>query len=338
MTQFSRSELEYKLFDGYENAVNAAYGEDSDQTKNMRSWLYGAGDYLSDYHEFEMKHQVCLGNITPDEGADRGVHEAKSPHGSSEFKELPPVLYHATTNAAGIMANGIKSRMELGMGMGVGLGGGADDTYSMGTDEGIVKNIERSLHEAHMVATGKLSLRDMIRHARDGNGAPKPYLLQMYSMIAGTGLDRDPNKEKYSKPDYDPDRDGMPMRVRELFDIEAGKPIMHYKLGEYVTTQPDQDWIRDKMFETWKYNFVNSRQAAGGFEDPVFFGTDWRGLAKLNPSQFKSLRFKPYSKKARGYSMGALSEIRIIGGDVVVLDKVFDYYNPDDIDGIMGVH
>jgi hypothetical protein len=95
------------------------------------------------------------------------------------------------------------------------------------------------------------------------------------------------------------------------------------------------DKIAEKRWDYWNYDFVKAREWAGGFQDPLFFGTDWKRLAQLDPDKFATLVYEP-KKGARGYQMGSLSEWRIVGGDALELVEVVNHYNTGDIEAITG--
>lgn len=301
--EFHKRELEYILFEKYYDQMDA----DIATGKNIDSgWKWMPGEILTDLHKFDVRHAVALGDITPDEGDKLGYIEAKSPQGS-EWKELPDILYHATTNSEAIVNDQIRSRMEIGQRSGLGLGGGEDDTISFGDDLNIVKNVERALQEAHLVAKGDITIEDMVQMARDGaGGADRPYV-------------RDFLGERYG---YDVG-DKVPAGLQDLIDAEKG-------LNDHFT--PEQ--INDKRWDWYNLGFASSRQAAGGYQDPLFFGTDWKSLAKAAPENFATLVYHP-KPGARGYQMGSLSEWRTVGGDVVNLAEVVNYYEPDDLYAIL---
>ena len=93
-------------------------------------------------------------------------------------------------------------------------------------------------------------------------------------------------------------------------------------------------WDNEKYTEQkWNYysgNYMWQRQAAGGFMNPLFWGTDYKKLAKTDPKQFKSMNYAPANPQATGWMMGGLSEWRIVGGDTVRLKKAVDFYDPAD--------
>ena len=66
--------------------------------------------------------------------------------------------------------------------------------------------------------------------------------------------------------------------------------------------------------------------------NPVFWGTDWRALADINPNEITVLEYKPKpGAKGRDLSEGkGLGEWRIVGGDNVEFVSYFDWYSTFD--------
>lgn len=346
MTMFGKGEVEYNIFDGYEKQVVDEFGEDSEQAKNVSNWLNRVGDEAGDYHEFEVLKAVCAGDVTP-EYADKtlGEYHARSPHGDARYEELPTELWHAATDSDSIEASGIKSRRELGGRVSeVGLGGGEEDTISFTTDPKIGSDIERSLHEAHMVATGKLTVKRMLEVARDGaGGVGRNWAADLVEMKEPSFFKQHP---EIDKANYDPFKDGMPGRLRELIDMEEGKRPVTENVhgmgdrGETLSTTLLNEYAREKIldhaFEYFKYDYSTVRQSKGGFMDPLFFGTNWKQLAKRDPKKFKLLKYMPKTRKSRGYKVSSLGEWRIVGGDNVALVEVVDNYDATDTARILG--
>jgi len=301
LAQFTNEELEYRVFDNIEKQLTDKFGNADKQYQ----YLNEIGRKLAEEHEFEVKHQIALGNMEPMMGHDLGVYQAEKPQGN-EWQPLPGVLYHAATNSQAIENDQIRSRRELGQNLGPGLGGGEDDTISFGDDITIVKNIERALHEAHLVAKGDVTINDMVQMAKDGAGNNgKPYDKEFFTMLNG---------EDHPSPAF--------LRMLEAEKVGG-------------TTEWPKARLDENRWDYYHLNFARTRQLAGGFPDPLFFSTDWKSLANLNPDNFATLVFNP-NEGARGYQMGSLSEWRTVGGDTVHLTHVIQFYESDDLYNILG--
>jgi hypothetical protein len=303
---FSAYELEYAIFD------KIATPDDEHPVDKRDSYLSTLGDYVSTLQEFDTKHAITLGDINPEDARELGISGAVKPQ-NKEWEFLPDTLYHAATNSEAIAADQIRSRRELKQRSGVGLGGGEDDTISFGDSEDVVKNIERALQEAHMVANGNITINDMIEISRSGgltNG--KSFEEDFAYMVFG--------------------RD-----VGTFDDINPGSAFADLLEAEKVggTTEFPPDVIAEKRWDIWNYKFVKAREVAGGPPDPLFFGTDWKSLAKLDPENIATLKYSP-KKNAKGYRMGSLSEWRLVGGDAVVLEEIINHYGVDDFLNVVG--
>src|SRR4030065_156216 len=101
---FSADELNYKLFSELEKV----------EGDKRSSYLDPIGLLLEQQQEFDIKHEITLGNMTPEEGARTGSGDVFKPQGR-EWQELPARVYHAATNAEVIAADQLRSRRELGM-------------------------------------------------------------------------------------------------------------------------------------------------------------------------------------------------------------------------------
>jgi hypothetical protein len=212
------------------------------------------------------------------------------------------------------------------------LGGGEDDTISFTENEQKVRDIERSLHEAWYVTNGQFTLRDMIQvAAKGGGGVGRPWVKEMLNSV-GYGW----NAEGFpSDFELDRDIDLLPAGVRHVLDVTEGRKQL--APSDMERNASVEDWILDHTWSLWKY-YTGTREHLGGFMDPLFFGTNWRGLAKLNPHSFAALRLRP-KPGAMGYQMGALGEWRTVGGDTVDVTDIFDYFmhqSREDFEEIVG--
>lgn len=289
------------------------YAEQLNDAGYSTYWATYAGDVARNVMEYKVRHAISAGDITPEEGDALGYFVSK-PQGV-DWEPLPGVLYHATTNSAAIIADRIRSRRELGQSVGVGLAGGEDDTISFGEDMSIVVNIERSLHEAHAVANGKVTIKDMFQMAIAGAGAKKPYIKDFVYFLLGIDIAID--------------------NVTNIDTLKKYVPRTEYYIDkDSERSSSVADEIASMRWDVYNYYFLKARERAGGYFDPLFFGTDWKALAKLDPDNFATLRYKS-KPKSRGYRMPGLSEWRVVGGDVVELDAVLNFYDKDDMETIL---
>jgi tRNA nucleotidyltransferase (CCA-adding enzyme) len=295
-TKYSAADIQ-QYFDGLEaDALAKAGGDEKNPVFYVqRRQLWGIHAAEHSYHEFEVRHMVALGEIEPERAKELGVYSGLHPQGGREgWDFLPRDLYHCTTNLTAVLdSGGLKSRRELSQNRGVGLSGGEDDTISLTEDSKIGKDIERALHEAHMVANGKITVADMVQQAKDGWG--------------GVGRDW------YKELDTGGMLDGALARERRA-DTEDKK--------------------REGAWDFWHIYYSITREQAGGFYNPVFFGTDWRALGKLDPNEFGTIKLKPRGR-ARGYQLGAMAEWRTVGGDTMDIVTTTRNYDHDDIESIL---
>lgn len=310
LTGYTRDEIQYLIPYYYEWKNKEKIGlhweddyPDNDvKNKDFDHMLGTVGYTFTDEYDFQVKHQIALGNLDPDFVsfhllAPNLARPQSSATGKWEL--LPSVMYHCATNAGAIMATQLKSRRELGMRNGTGLGGGEDDTISIGVSEEVIKNVERSIHEAHAVVTGKIKFADLLHAMKVGAGANGvPF-----------GLTTEP------------------AWYQNILDMENGI-VPEDKPGQLI----------EKIWDFYHLDFVGYRQGAGGYENPVFFGTDYKALAKLDPTEFKVIKLSPANPNAKGSRMNSMTEWRLIGGDTVKMDEVIDYYGPEDYDEILGYY
>lgn len=288
-------------------------------------WLWNMERTLSDAVSFEASHQLSLGKASFDDLQKHGWNLEGS---NDDWKPLPPDLWHVTTASDALMETGLKSRYEQNARWGLGLGGGSNITISLSTDPKVAKEIERSLHEAQMVASGKITAHAMVGWARDGRGG----VGKNWAWAATHDMDSTGDKG----PDWDPFTDTRNIRreVKDLLDYEEGKPVTNWE-GRTWTAEDYQS----NLWDFYSHRYMLIREHSGGFMNPLFFSTDFRKLAKVNPSQFKTHRYAPATSKVIGWQLSSLAEWRVVGGDTVKLKEVIDYYDPaapDFMDKIIG--
>jgi len=304
MTEFSRSETDY-ILQGYEEQLKAKYGEDSKEYKGYYDIIeYGgvAGE-LREKFEFDVNHAVTAARLTP---SDVEALTAFYVSNQGKWMELPDELYHVTTDAAAVIGDQLRSRYEMhGHDSEVGLAGGDDKTISLTNDLKTAKEVEQSLQEAWLVANGMLTATQMFEGAQNGS----------------EGI-----REDWSD------------RFREFDSEKSLDRLMAYERGEEVKkwdgTLMTEEAYREALWYLWSHAYLYAREGAGGMSNPVFFGTNWKALAKLDPKQFKTLVLKPKMGKlgkAKGYQMSSMGEFRIFGGEnveIIAANDIFDFdYN-----------
>lgn len=275
--------------------------------------------------EFEMNHAIARGEITPEEAQALGVYKAEKP-GATAWINLPEKLYHVTTAASVVRDGQLKSRYELEMFSGLGLGGGDDETISFTSDFEVAQAIDRALHEARKVAAGEITIPDMVKLAAEGHGAKRPYLRGLLGMVFGRDAEKFPENWQPGDP--------VPEELKHQYDIYLGERIgftydvFDKKWKRRQPEKPLEEYKRELAWDFYKYKFVHPREDAGGPLDPLFFGTDWQGLSKLDPSDFVIMEYAP-REGARGYQVSALGEWRTVGGDVVELVDEHEFVTPE---------
>lgn len=105
---------------------------------------------------------VMTGKITLADAKARGLSIGFS---WGDPVPLPPVMYHATGDVAGVMANGLKTRRELGR---TALGGGPDNVISFTPNKATAERIAETLREVGQVLRGEISIDDLIAMAAKG--------------------------------------------------------------------------------------------------------------------------------------------------------------------------
>jgi hypothetical protein len=280
---------------------------------------------LETEHGFRIKREISRGNITPEEAMKLNNDVVSEADQAGEYKSenyvwkiIPKDTWHATTNAAAVIQSGLASRYERGDVGGAGLGGGDSQTISLTNDMEYAKTIERALHEMNLVVSGKITTRDIFDFAKQGAG--------------GVGHD-------FSQTVYETARGLVGGKnIQELIDRDEGK-LLHYadffpgtKGNPY--TQEEIMWGRTSVLRA----FQSARGQEGGIENPFFGFQDTEAFARLDPRQFKVIRFKPKKETAKGMYVWAEREYRIVGGDAVKFAEEIDFFQPDDINAIFGVN
>lgn len=314
---------EYKTEDvvgslaGMMDELRAGGVEDSDFYKRPEvDSIFNIYRLLEKEYEFRLKREISRGNLDPSDAYRLGGINVSEPNGH-EWADLPPVLYHATSNSASIIKEGLKSRRERS-GSASGLGGGEDDTISLTRNWKIAQSIERGLHEMHMAATGRISVRDMINSAREGAG----------------GVGRDWTSELAEATGaYFGKSDDI---LGRLLDVDEGRGK---KYSGWFRPEDSRPYTRDEINDN-RISFMKSyqwaREHAGGYNNPYFMFNDAKALARLDPRNFAVHVYKPRYKDAKGTHFPGEEEYRIVGGDVVEFSSLDKGFTPGDKRGILG--
>lgn len=285
---------------------------------------------------------LSTGELTPQEARDKNIH-VQPP--ASEFKPLPSKLYHVTTAANEIKNGKIRSRWETEQQSGKGLGGGDDKSISFTADPKTAATIEKSLLLAHDVATGKITVQDLVDMVNRGEGAPRPFPEEFKQALQAVIGGKDPldvalrgvksNYNMFAKP---PENDGEGWKpASDSPHWTGGDGVERYSVWERPLTEKEAQESRWSIFKA----FSPARQWAGGQEDPLFFSTDVEGLAKIDPNNIRTLEFDA-APGAMGTQHSALGEWRTYTGDAVKLkgevehDPDIPLFKPEQIKSAIG--
>jgi hypothetical protein len=268
---------------------------------------------------------LSLGKITPQQAKDWHIGDARV----SEFKPLPPTLYHVTTNATAVTSGGLKTRQELLMQEGgTGLGGGTDKAISFTDDMGTAQAIRSAMLEAIRALNNTLTVEQMIDTATKGTGAARPWITEL---IQWGGSHFVSNKWEPGQP-YPPHHQAffedkeiqMPGLGTADEEMPNAEPIGEGWLGgdgrRYHTTfkvpmTPER--ARDTRWDFFK-TWLATREHANGPMNPLFFMTNQDALAKTPEREVQVLEFQPIPG-AMGTRESALGEFRVYTGKAVKL-------------------
>lgn len=306
-------------------------------------WGPGYDAYKQRGREWEQatRHALATGKTTIAEAQARGYHagpnEREDPYTpGSGWQPLPPALYHVTTAASAVRAQGLRTRAELGQRNGVGLGGGDDDTISFTTDRRLAQHIEDGMREMRSVARGETTIHDLLARASDGDKGSSPFLdswmkgeggsrererLQPGELPISVSLALEGRKQVHSGIPlggfrYDQAEDVLgPGGRAEGEPVALGNPVeTRYVQGSVPMNEMEQ---RDTAVHLYK-SFAGHREMAGGPTDPLFFTSDTEALASTPSDEIETLKFAPRDG-GHGFQMGGLREWRTTTGDAVAL-------------------
>jgi hypothetical protein len=260
---------------------------------------------------------VSEGKLEPEQAYKQGLDRDSG----IEFKPLPSVLYHVTTAASNVEADGLKTRQELGQFDGHGLGGGTSDTVSFTTDPKIAAGIESSMLEARKVARGETTVADMMASAERGDGADHPWVSDL-NRYHGKAIDDMIRGVKTESEIFGHTRDEMPgwTPKADAYHWTGGDKLERYNQWERPATEAEK---RDTAFQFFK-GWSLFRENAGGPLDPLFFGSDYKALGETPVSEIKTLKFSPIPN-AKGYQVSSLGEWRINSGGAVRISKAANH-------------
>ena len=206
-----------------------------------------------------------------------------------KWSPLPPKLWHVTTATDKVIADGFKTRRQLDMQEGLGLGAGPDDLISFTDDETLAGGIYSALLEARAVASGDLTLADLIQMDVDGKWA---YIER------GSSLGLPPGGITKAML-------GVSFGGRVADAWNPGDPLPPEVLARWEGGPNDHVWDDYRAF------IMIRDSSAHGPIDPLFMSTDWKGLGKLDPADFAILEVEPDSTQY-GWRMGdGLGEWRL---------------------------
>jgi hypothetical protein len=291
-----------------------------DTPENQKKW----DDYFKRGREWEQSVQEAMseGKLPIKDAQARGYHmnQDQDDTGKSTWQPLPADLYHVTTGASQVAKDGLKSRVQQGVSEGKGLGGGDSTTISFTQSKDVARTIYDTMHEALKVANGEISVDRLLDDAKEGKGAKRPFLGDMMRYF-------NPNWEA-GKPlpvGVQAIREGRELHydVKHQDDLPPGGKFVGQTwkgggdkdVGNLWSVPASEDRIRSDRFDLYK-NFLFMREAAGGPENPLFFGTDEKALANIDPKDIAILHVQP-KPGAMGYPMSALGEWRTHSGKAV---------------------
>lgn len=288
---------------------------------------------------------VSIGELDREVADAAGVYFDGHSDNGKKVTDLPPVLYHVTTAADLVRANGIKTRAELGQNKGKGLGSGPDDQISFTPSPELAAAVQESMLEYHDLLNGRASMDAFIFAAERGDGAQRPYIEDALSSALGRrdasvvglmtyvsgktvvkvfGNEDPPEGERVNGKIVDPSE-----WVRDPGnDGVTGKGV---KVVAWKHVASDEDRA-DRVSAVYK-SIVSARERAGGKMDPMFIGTDVAGFKAVPREQIQVIKFKS-KDGAQGYNGGDahLAEWRTWSGDAVeIADEGSPRtdYNPD---------
>ena len=277
---------------------------------------------LKDEWDAAATRAVALGHASQED------LKAKGWNPGTEWKPLPPVLYHATIAASAVReAGGLKPRSEVAD---HGLGGGPDDVVSFTADPAIAHGIRDSVLELHgMLTNPEAAVQDMAKQAREGTGTTRPYFVDLLRFHGGRGKDesavnnaswrdlmalrhresrmftlkKPPTAEEWRKEGFEPAPEGLLDWGGEERYNQATRPM----------TESEKRQAVGEMYQNW----AAYREHYGGPLYPLFWGLDADKMAALDPQEAQVVTADAVPG-ALGTQQGSLGEWRTIGDAVTI--------------------
>lgn len=278
-------------------------------------------------HEDRIRHGLSMGHLTYQQAREHkymgGGREDNTdswtgkPNGKG-WQPLPKELWHTTTDAAGVMAHGLKSAQELGHRSGHGLGG-TPQWLSLTDREDHAHNMLDALHEYHAHLNGKTSYADLHRAAQNGEGAQQPF---HKAFVSAFGRETDAMKDARMQ-----DKRIEPGFAAHEEAAEKGwepHPEFHQNFGEGKDGRTyGNGWLRPATVEEKheEYSaFSRAREFEGkGKPSILFLSNDRKAFAAKDPSNFAVLKVRP-KPGAQGFPMEGEHEWRTGTGQAVQVE------------------
>jgi len=275
---------------------------------------------------------ISEGRLDPTVAKERGLYMP------GQFKPLPQTLYHVTTALSAVQSGGLKTRYQLQMAEGTGLGGGTSMAISFTEDIEIAKGIYLAVVEGKKVASGQLTVPQMLEMAQKGVGAQrswlyeavtwggayltqdkdwrpgKPYPIHLQALIEGKKIESSSSyrgKTQEEMPNAEPVGDGWT-------DAEGNRRWSYWKVPM------SEAELRERSFDFYK-TWCAARENAGGPLNPLFFSSNVEALGQVPDDQIAILSFTP-RPGALGTRESALGEWRTYSGLAVQLQGTVDPY------------
>jgi GNAT superfamily N-acetyltransferase len=298
----------------------------ADERPSVESYARQDGEDWMD-HQRRIRHGLSMGHLTYEQAKDHRYsgdsredtrHDGYGPAPTKPkgWQPLPKQLYHTTTDAAGVAANGLRSGGELGQNKGHGLGG-TPEWLSLTDRHDNAHHMLDALHEYHDHLNGKTNFPDLHRAAENGEGAEKPFhkaltdgLSEMYNEHHRESLMRGKRIEPgFATHDEAKERGWTP------------HPTLHRDFGEdkhgrRIGTGWERDSNLDERHDEYGA-FSRARQWSGNGKPSVLFtSNDRQAFADKDPSNFAVLPVRP-RPGGHGFPGGDKDEWRTGTGDAV---------------------
>ena len=227
--------------------------------------------------------------MSPEQAKKMG-YDPVSHAASVDWKPMPESTYHATTNMPAVLAEGLKTREQLGQTSGAGLGGG-EPSLSFTTDKGMASDVLSGFKVMHAALTGDDPVGRLMGRAVSGEGADKPFDAPIAEhMTTAIGKNWKQHVEHGTQKDYN---------LRMFQEGPRDRPA----------SESDRLHTRAGLAKA----YLSAREQAGGRADPLFFSSDHEAMAKMNPDHFGVVEAR-HGGDAKGYQVNGMSEWRSWSG------------------------